>query len=258
MAKYFSILAQSVRAALAPRRVHNVTVAANTPEEIVPLLHWADRKAALRLHLPVSMLVMESAFAYEPASHHFLTALSRGESALTEFYRRFQPANLAAMYAVAAGRRGADLPPWEIPWLLSETSRAPRGEGRLGPEHGAAVYGPATAQKVQWEMKRLTATRDSIRRRGFQPDQHGDITGFFLRRGGEFRFLVRGGKHRTAALVHLGHTTVPVQMKPLWPRLIDRADAAHWPLVQNGQMDAGLAMDIFDRHFGLTLTERYA
>ena len=249
---------ESLRNAVRPGRVRTLKIPDGDPGALLCAAHWTDRSTVLRLCLPPRLLVMEGGFTYTTASHHFLAAIEHGRHTLAEFYQRFQPQNIAAMYAVSGGRCGSDLPPWEIPWIGKARSRAPRGEGGLGPEHGTAIYGPATDKKVDLEMQRLTGTYESIRSHGYQPDRHGDITGFLLRRGQEFRFLVRGGKHRTAALVHLGHPLVPVQFKPHWPRIIDRADVAHWPLVREGRMDEALAQDIFDCHFGLTLEQRYS
>jgi hypothetical protein len=86
----------------------------------------------------------------------------------------------------------------------------------LGPDHGISLFGPCTDEKVELEEARLTQIVASITARGYLPDRFGDITGYFLVRQDEFRFVVRGGKHRSAALAALGWTHLPVRLKPGW------------------------------------------
>ena len=133
--------------------------------------------------------------------------------------------------------------------MLFKEDRKDFGEMGLGPEHGVSYFGPVSDKKLQLERKRLDETCKSIVNKGYLPDRHGDISGYFLRRESEFRFKVRGGKHRAAVLTHLGLEKLPVRMKPGWPRVIDRAHSAEWPLVQSGLVDEKLALAIFDRHF---------
>jgi hypothetical protein len=204
----------------------------------------------LRITLPVDMLVTVAAFSFNSGFNPFLAPLRGGPDKLRWFYETFQPEKICDTYGLAArGRRGEDLPPWEIPWYYRPVRTAPPGERGLGAEHGLSFYGPASDRKVALECRRLRGTRDSIERYGFDPDRYSDITGYFLRSGEDYRFYVIGGKHRTAAMVDLGYETIPVVMKPHWPRLIDRDRAHEWPLVQSGAMDEGLARDIFDRYF---------
>src|SRR5690606_1445247 len=125
--------------------------------------------------------------------HLFLIALAQGEEALAHAYANCSPSNLAEMYYITEPvGHGADLAPWEIPWLLRRR-QPPPGECGLGPEHGTSYFGPCTAQKVALEYHRLTSVVDSIRQHGYRPDDHGHIEGFFLRSGDDFRFFVMGG-----------------------------------------------------------------
>lgn len=198
--------------------------------------------------LPVEMLLLQGALQYGP-EHHFVAALSRGPSVLERFYSDFVPKNLAQMYRLReAGLEGEALDPWEIPWL-KRRREPPAPEAGLGREHGVSFYGPCTPEKIDSEMHRLTSLVDSINAVGYRPDEHGHIKGQFLRRGNDFRFFVRGGKHRTAALVHLGHKRIPVAIREGWPRVVAQGSETDWPLVRSGEVDAALAAAIFSRYF---------
>jgi hypothetical protein len=230
-------------------KVYNVHVENNA--DIPSLLYWqGGGKTLLRISMPTRLLVMRGGFSYRTGFHPFVTALREGPEKLRWFYDSFQPKTVAEAYGLARrGRAGEDLPPWELPWYLRSVRAAPPGEKGLSVDHGVSFYGPATDEKVALEYRRLSATRDSIEKYGYEPDRYGDVTGFFLRSGGDYRFFVMGGKHRTAGMVDLGYETIPVVMKPHWPRLIDRDFANEWPLVHDGSMEREVAETIFDRFF---------
>jgi len=198
--------------------------------------------------LPPQMLLLQGAHRYG-STHPFVAALRDGSAVLERFYSAFSPKNLAQMYGLAeTGLGGETLEPWEIPWLKRKR-QPPSAEVGLGIEHGASYYGPCTPEKVDAEMLRLNSLVNSINAVGYRPQEHGHIRGHFLRSGNDFRFFVRGGKHRTAALVHLGHKRIPVTIAETWPRVIVQGSESEWPLVRTGEVDATFAAAIFSRYF---------
>lgn len=224
----------------------------SSPDEIVDHLFWAEPQP-LRFHLKPDILVMQGAFSYA-ADHPFIVGLREGPSALRSFYDRFQPRDLADMYSLPrAGSTGESLPPWELPWLMRAKREPPRGEAGLGPEHGVAYYGPATDQKVATEFARLTRVVDSVKARGYRPDRYGEIEGYFVKCGGDLRFFVRGGKHRTAALCFLGFERIPVRIRTTLPRVIDINGAQDWPLVRAGKIEPDLARSVLSSYFARPL-----
>jgi ubiquinone/menaquinone biosynthesis C-methylase UbiE len=217
--------------------------------EALSLLYWADGKR-VRMWLPTALCCMQGCFRYAGGWHPFVEALRSGPQALAHFYRGFQPATLAEMYALpSSGLRGEDLQPWELPWLMRASRTAPPGELGLDSAHGVSFYGPASGDKIQLEFERLRSVRASIQQHGYRPEQYGDITGQFLRSGGEYRFFVRGGKHRAAALAALGYERLPVTFKAGWPRAVSLETSAEWPLVREGSVDESLARAAFLRYF---------
>lgn len=198
--------------------------------------------------MPTSLLVMQGALRFDE-QHPFVRAIARGREELAAFYDGFQPENLAQMYRLPEKNRGADLAPWELPWLL-RPRRPSRGEKGLGQTHGVSYYGPCTEAKIDLETRRLAGIATSIDKRGYRmPMLSAHIAGHFLQADDEVRFFVRGGKHRTAALTALGFEHVPVRMRNTWPRVVCRDQAANWPLVRSGDISASFACEIFDRYF---------
>jgi len=216
-------------------------------EDALPYAYWIE-KQPVRLVLPVECLRMQGALPYD-VDHPFVAALREGPERLTVFYRDFAPSSLVEMYGLErTGRMGEDLPPWELPWLMRRHRAAPAGERGLDAEHGVSFYGPATARKVECEYERLQKVAAAIESKGYNPDRHRDIEGHLMTDGEKTCFFVRGGKHRTAALVHLGHKRIPVQIRRTWPPIVDARSAEQWPLVASGEIDRSLATDMLGRY----------
>lgn len=228
-------------------------------EEIPKLTYWSQKKPFLRIHVPRQLLVMEGGFHYSAECNPFVAMLDQGQDALVRHYEQFQPKTLRELYSLPQrGLAGEEEATNLVAWMLTGSPKVDTGEMGLGPEHGRSYFGPVSRQKLELEINRLQSTRSSVLSKGYQPNRHGDISGYFIRRKNEFRFLVRGGKHRAAVLTHLEEATIPVRMKPGWPRMIDNHYVDEWPAVQSRTVDKQLALDIFDRFFdGLTLAERY-
>ncbi len=229
------------------RRKPALVIRCDSIDDALPYAYWTEKRP-VRLMLPVECLRMQGAFRYD-AAHPFLAALRDGSEALANFYNEFTPGSVSGMYGLPqTGRTGEDLPQWELPWLMRQERRPPPGERGLGPEHGVSFYGPATEQKVEFEYERLKRVTALIEQNGFVHERYRDIEGHLMTNGEQSCFFVRGGKHRTAAMVHLGHAHIPVQLRRWWPLIVDSRSAEGWPLVANGAMDRSLATDILDTY----------
>lgn len=213
---------------------------------LATLPYWVGRSPIV--YMPTSLLVMQGAFRFDER-HPFVRAIHGGRAELAAFYAKFQPRNIAQMYRLPQSEVGAELAPWELPWLL-RPRRPSRGEKGLGAAHGTSYYGPCTDAKIDLETRRLADIVASVRKHGYrQRTPRGHIAGHFMQSGDRVRFFVRGGKHRAAALAALGFEHVPVRMRDSWPRLVSREQASHWPLVSGGEMSVSLARAMFDRYF---------
>lgn len=232
---------KAMRQAASLARYKAVVKRFDDPAAALPCAYWWE-KAPLRMELPVDSLRMQGGFTYGPG-HPFVQALATGKEALASFYTEFAPSNLAQMYGLG-GVPGADLPPYVLPWRMVLKDRPPGGEKGLPSSHGVAFYGPCSAQKVALEALRLSRITDAIRKSGFQPDKHGDIEGHFLTDGTRACFFVMGGKHRAAALAHLGQTHIPVRLRPGRMAVMDTRTAEHWPMVADGSLSLETARAI--------------
>lgn len=88
----------------------------------------------------------------------------------------------------------------------------------------------------------------SMQQHGHDPNAFGDIEGYLLRSGQSISFFVRGGKHRAAAMTHLGFEKIPVAFRQRFPRIVDAGQASYWPLVANGQISKQHACEILDAY----------
>lgn len=103
------------------------------------------------------------------------------------------------------------------------------------PGHGYQFFGPVSQVKGEHEFERLVSVYESIKNIGYRPgNKYGEIDGYFLKMGNEYRFIIETGKHRLAVLSALGQDTVRVCFHKNWPRVIDIRDLKDWPQVKNG------------------------
>lgn len=185
------------------------------------------------------------------------------DSVLATFYQRFQPRNQVEFFfprSVASAQAGAALARAPmghgyaplVPWQLELESGSDRGEHGLGPEHGHQSFGPVSSEKGRSEFERLRSTYVSIRDHGYRPERaKGDIAGLFVLRGADYRFVIRSGHHRMAALAALGAATVRVGFFHRDPRAVNAEAIPAWPLVREGVFDEELAVRFVDQLFDL-------
>lgn len=241
--------------------------------EIMPLAHPTDaiyQQTNVTFEVPLSKCYYPYYFSYAlDGWHPFVLTLLQykknpdiqySDTVLHDYYQKFQPKNLLEFYFetdpptghVAQTLERLTLPPHEpfMPWdpsipLLS-------GEKGLESHHGSQGYGPVTDEKGQLEFERLVKTYESIKAHGFIPDygHDGDIKGYFLiNNDNDYRFIIRAGLHRVAALSVLEFSNIRVKFKPNFPRVIYLANVARWPLVKANEIDVATAERIFLRYF---------
>jgi len=220
-------------------------------DEAARWTQWGGYGEALRLLLPTDALVMQGGIGFGDPSHPFVAAIREGCVALETYYSRVQPKSLVEWHQVdPADPRETAVPAWEVPWIERVDRLPPPGECGLVAEHGVSFYGPVTREKLSLEYRRLTSLAESIAANGYRPDRHGDIDGYFMfDEDSQFRFFVRGGKHRAAALAATGTAMVPVAFKQDWPRHVALRDSPDWPLVRDGQLSESVARQIFLKYF---------
>ena len=169
---------------------------------------------------------------------------------LAAHYDAFRPTNLAEAYF---GENSPDLHPLDqlspfdrfLPWIpLIRKIAGHDGQGNQS-------FGPVTSEKLAMETERLTSLLNSLIRSGYHPEgfSQGLISGYFLIRDDQFRFLITEGMHRAAALSAMGISTIRVGIARKRPHIADTADAANWPHVRSGFCSRDLALRIAGRYF---------
>lgn len=226
----------------------------------------AYRMGPVVFTVPVDRCLYPYGYSFGPKGWHPFVATLRAyardrsltyeRSPLQAFYERFQPASvLELLYPpeVVSRRRGSPLGSFPLsefeaflPWHGKPAPR--RSETELPAHYGHQGYGPVSPEKGELEFERLRATFESIERRGYRPREiaGGDITGYFLTDADRFRFIIRAGQHRMAALAALGHERVQVAFTADHCRLVDVRTVSLWPLVRNGPYDRELAELLVD------------
>lgn len=194
---------------------------------------------------------------YNYERHHFMKYYKHGIDALYSHFDRHQPKNLFEIHHLPS----PDNYPYQsvrdeksdyhqiIPWLYAEYTI--NRKRKMNPKYGNQSWGPTSPKRIELEARRLDKVLQSIRENGFQPLEHdGYPSGYFLLdTNGEWVFVVKIGLHRIAALIHLGHDSIPVQFRNNYPRLVKGADCANWPRVQDGSLTAEQAYAIFKQYF---------
>lgn len=189
------------------------------------------------------------------------------ESPLHEFYRTWQPRNVAEALGIdprSANSRiageatiGLVLPWWDIdPARRAETmvdavlEENRRHGAALDGTHGLIFFGPVSQAKGELEFKRLVELFNSVRTNGYvcgQASEDGDIRGRLLARGSAWKVKILRGEHRAAALAALGRDTLPIRFDSRL--VVRREEVDSWPNVRSGLFSREQALSVFDRMF---------
>jgi len=226
---------------MAPRRV-----AIASAEDLSAVIEGDDPAGQAILDLDPRLVRMKGAFPLAGGWNPYGAVVLEGPEALRQYYRDFQPHSLADLYMLEPGRQGSEQPPHLLPWISDIAVH----------RRTSWFYGPASEEAVSLEISRIESLIRSITKHGFRPEKFGHVTGYFLRRSGEFRFVIKGGTHRAAVAAALGAVTLPVTLRPGWVGVVEEDDIATWPLVASGYIGASAARDIFGRYFDLDGFER--
>lgn len=200
-------------------------------------------------------------FVAQIEQYTFNEDITYNESILRDFFHAFQPQNQYERYF---GRQGKQSPPlhkgWApLPWFNVKTKHIPLKpfQTRQGGNH---FHGPNTEDFGTSELNRIITAYKLLKKNGYQPEIYPDgyIQGFFLKKGDDYRFVITEGQHRIAALAALGYRTVRCRMAPdsHYPRCVNIADIAQWPLVKQRMYSTVLANRMFHIFFAADNTKR--
>lgn len=227
------------------------------------------------LELPLSHGVGHTFFPLDPDGCHPYIVAIRGiidanssldamKGILARYFGHVVPSNAASWLGLRDEDvpRLAAVPPWAVvlPWDSPAPERAEdaRREGTrrenleagtdIGIDHGCAICGPVSLQKLEVEVSRLERLIDSLQRDGFQRHSGpgGDIEAVILMDGDDgWRWLIRAGQHRAAAASACGIDPLPVRVVGF----VRRDEVMRWPNVRSNVYSRAAALRTFDRCF---------
>ena len=178
-------------------------------------------------------------------------------TALCRFYDGFQPSTVQEALLEDASEPVEPLCRWPPRLALFKHlwSLTPRDVSRIlaaphlhkGPRQ---QFGPQDAEFGRVQVRRMWDAYRSVRDNGYQPEAYhdGHLTGYFLVRGDDYRFVVFYGNHRLAAFRALGVQRLLARVHPTDP------PAIHWEDLEAssgnfGVLPADVARRVFTKLF---------
>lgn len=193
-------------------------------------------------------------------------ALPYTETVLRTYYDRFRPTTVHEALLDGLGVAPGTLASWpavdlllDVWWVTSRQVAATRSKLRSAPD-GRLPHsqhrGPASDEHGAVHLRRIVEVYRSIERIGYQPRTLGYVTGYFLQRGPDYRFVVGHGNHRLAALQVLGHEVVPVTLRHGHPPVVAAERARRWTVEGGGLLAAAEVIGVFRRFLAVDPRER--
>lgn len=179
-------------------------------------------------------------------------------TALHRFYARFRPRTVqdALLDQVdepldPIGRWPAVLPLFKHFWALTPRRR---DEVLRDPERvkgGRQQFGPHEAEFGRTQVERTATAYRSVADHGYHPERYrdGHLTGYFLVRDDDYRFVVFHGNHRLAAFRLLGIERPLARLQRGHPPVIDVAELDRLPACRRGVIPVEVARRVFDALF---------
>lgn len=135
-------------------------------------------------------------------------------------------------------------------------------QGKQLPASGWIFYGPHDQEYGEREFRRLISVYESIKNNGYNAGltNMDPVNGYFLKRGGDFRFVLLQGNHRVSVLKALGYKEVDVVIRKGHPAIVDQADLYRWTKEAGGLYPCSVVGSLFDTLFnatGLQKAQRY-
>ena len=153
--------------------------------------------------------------SFDPEGYHFLVealtlyeihGYDRAEAYVKNYYQNFRPTN-SNFLNVASGVR--------IEWQIDDPFQYPWGnfscDDDVIPKKdiiNARICGPNDLNKTESDFRRFIELYENIKRTGMT---NPIITGAFMLKNGQLRFIVLQGNHRTAILAKLGIKQIRVK-----------------------------------------------
>ncbi len=234
------------------------------PPTVAATLHRPARGAML---VDVDRTMNRAGFSYGASGWHpFVAALEEylgdpratyATSVLRAFYERFQPTTVRGLLLDEAGAPEGALATWPAVERLidlwsataEDVDRTRRSLAGMQELPHSQYRGPNPELFGAKHLSRVVDAYHSFVRVGYQPQVYGFVTGYFLTRGDDYRFMLGHGNHRVAALSVLGHPQIAVMLRESHPPVVAASDLARWTTRRGGLLDMAEAEEVFARFF---------
>ena len=164
--------------------------------------------------------------------------LAQGDMHLAQNLTNFSPMQVALPWREALGTSKS------AQRKKIAVSEAKRSGWRLTLADGWSSWGPASEDKVSFEMARLESVLRSIQQHGFSPLlADSPAIGHMLVDRNHYCVVLIAGHHRAAALAALGHKSMPVIIK----KIIGLDGIRKWPAVRLGHTTVREGEAVFER-----------
>jgi hypothetical protein len=228
--------------------------------------------------VPIDRMLNRAGYSFGfPGWHPFVVALKQlladptltyRQTVLASYYERFQP---RSVHDLLLG--GLDIPPaalasWPAVDRLIDLWSATEGQVREfqrttsdGHELPHSQYrGPTCDEFGAHHLTRCLDVHTSLVEHGYRPNPESErfVTGYFLTRDDDWRFVVGHGNHRVPAMSVLGYTEIPVTFRRSHPPVIADERLHQWTTAHGGLLEAHEVRAVFDRFFRDDSRERAA
>ncbi|WP_101845742.1 hypothetical protein [Halobacillus sp. Marseille-P3879] len=219
----------------------------------IPKREKALNSQSVIVQVPIQKCCDWQGFTYTKEGWHYLCEtmkqvednpnLKYKDSILARFYTNYQPTSLMeCLLEQEDGKNSSSTEQWEpLPWRVSINI----------PEGNNQHFGPNHERFGERQLQRIISVYKAVKQKGYHPAKYKDgyVRGYFLKKPGDYRFLITAGQHRMAALAVLGYKDVIVRLQPRQKRVITMKEVEKWPQVINGTYDKETARRIFQSYF---------
>ncbi|WP_159789816.1 hypothetical protein [Sodalinema gerasimenkoae] len=208
--------------------------------------------------VPLEKCIWGYGWRYTPEEHPFFHAFGQ-EEFLDTFYYRYRPQSALEAVILQPGHGG-----WEslfVPWRCTIKPPKKPEQHPFIEDGGTQHYGPVSLERLNREKRRLSTVLTSIQEIGYQGGngEHDHIRGYFMVQDDDFLFYIGAGKHRAAALLKLGYTSLPATFSIFVPRMPRLISHQHLELLAGKVYDRRILPTVktmFDGYFNEGIRQR--
>jgi hypothetical protein len=246
--------------------LHNLRLETfSLPHEVARTL---DRSTGAMM-VPIDKMMNRAAYPYGSHGWHpFVAALRQmldepalayRQTVLASYYERFAPRSVHDFLLDGLDVRRSTLATWPAVnplidvWAVTE-KHVQEFQGKMSdgsPLPHSQYRGPADEADGALHLTRCLDVHASLVEHGYRPAPGIErfITGYFLTRDDDWRFVVGHGNHRVPAMSVLGYTEIPVTFRQSHLPVVAEERLHRWTTAHGGLLEPDEVRAVFDRFF---------